>query len=131
MAMQPVQRFNGYIPGLHLIESFGAGGFRFAGISHRGSIIALPAGIHIWPVVNMTKLTLDSLAPAFAETGLTHIIIGTGQDIAYLPKPLQEAIRAAGMVPETMATAAAVRTYNILAGEGRMVAAALIAVADL
>ena len=39
-------RTDGFVPGAHPIDAYGAGGFRFAGMSHRGSILALPSGIH-------------------------------------------------------------------------------------
>ena len=35
----------GYVAGRHRIDDYGAGGFRFADMSHRGSILALPSGI--------------------------------------------------------------------------------------
>ena len=30
------------------IDAYGNGGFRFAGMSHQGSILCLPSGIHGW-----------------------------------------------------------------------------------
>jgi uncharacterized protein len=36
-------RFDGFVPGRHQLDAFGAGGFRFADMSHRGSILATPA----------------------------------------------------------------------------------------
>ena len=35
-------------PGRAPIDAYGNGGFRFAGMSHRGSILCLPSGIHAW-----------------------------------------------------------------------------------
>jgi uncharacterized protein len=47
----------------------------------------------------------------------------------WLPPPhLREALRAAGVVLDAMQTGPAIRTYNIMMGERRRVAAALIAV---
>ena len=37
-----------HYPGRAPIEAYGNGGFRFAGMSHRGSILCLPSGIHGW-----------------------------------------------------------------------------------
>jgi uncharacterized protein len=45
-----------------------------------------------------------------------------------LPAALRTALKAAGISSDPMDTGAACRTYNVLAGEGRAVAAALIAV---
>ncbi len=40
-----------HLPQAAAIEAYGKGGFRFAGMSHRGSILCLPAGIWAWPVI--------------------------------------------------------------------------------
>jgi uncharacterized protein len=64
-----------------------------------------------------------------AESGhVDFLIIGTGTDIAFIPRDLREALKAKGIVIEGMATPAAARTYNVLVAEARRVAAALIAV---
>jgi uncharacterized protein len=59
---------------------------------------------------------------------IRHCLIGTGPDLVVLPKALRQKFRDSGIAVETMATGAAVRTYNILLGENRPVAALLIAV---
>jgi len=122
-------RFDGFVPGLHPLDAFGAGGFRFAGMSHRGSILATPAGIRIWPLARFAEITPESLRPVMdeAET-IDFLLIGTGADIAFIPAALREHLRAAGITVEGMATGAAARTYNVLVAEDRRVAAALIAV---
>ena len=128
-AETPGRRFDGFVPGRHQFDAFGAGGFRFAEMSHRGSIIATPAGVRIWPVTRFADVTLEALAPVLAEAGtIDFLVIGTGTDIAFLPAALREGLRAAGMTVEGMATPAAARTYNVLVAEDRRVAAALIAV---
>jgi preprotein translocase subunit SecF len=38
----------GFVPGRFAIDAYGRGGFRFADMSHRGSILALPSGVHAW-----------------------------------------------------------------------------------
>jgi uncharacterized protein len=119
----------GFVPGAHPIEAYGAGGFSFAGMSHRGSILALPSGIRAWHVRAPAEISADCLAPLFEEPGgaVEHILIGTGPSFVPLPPELRKALRARGIVGEPMATGAAARTYNILLGEKRRVAAALIA----
>ncbi len=122
-------RFDGFVPGRHLIDSYGNGGFRFGDMSHRGSILALPGGVHKWAPELITELSLASLAPLLAESAqVNFLIIGTGTDIAFIPRDLREALKAHGLVVEGMATPAAARTYNVLVAEARRVAAALIAV---
>ena len=121
----------GFVPGRHLIDAYGAGGFRFAGMSHRGSILALPSGIRAWDTTVAENISIDSLAPVLAEAPglIEHLLIGTGTRLVPLEKSLKEKLRAAGIRAEPMATAAAARTYSVLLAEDRRVAAALIAVA--
>ncbi len=121
--------FDGFVPGRHQLDALGAGGFRFAGMSHRGSILATPSGIRIWPVARFAQITPESLQPVLDEAGtIDFLLIGTGADIAFVPAPLRERLREAGITIEGMATGAAARTYNVLVAEDRRVAAALIAV---
>jgi uncharacterized protein len=54
--------------------------------------------------------------------------VGAGKDLMPLPAPLRARLREAGVGCESMATGAAVRTYNMLLDEGRSVGALLIAV---
>ena len=91
----PDKRFNGFVPGRHLIDAYGAGGFRFGEMGHRGSILALPSGVRKWDVAAMAELTPDSLALVLAEAeSIGHLIIGTGHDIAFLPGVIGELLRA-------------------------------------
>ena len=123
---------SGFLPGSHSIDGYGAGGFQFGGMSHRGSILALPSGIHAWDVTDPNDLTIDVFARVLAEArglpGIDHLLIGTGARMLPL-FDLRDALRAAGLAAEPMATDAAARTYSILLGEKRRVAAALLAVA--
>ncbi|WP_210488041.1 Mth938-like domain-containing protein [Microvirga antarctica] len=121
--------YDGFVPGRHLIDAYGNGGFRFAEMSHRGSILALPSGVVAWPVTSMAELTAASLAPIFGEgSELELLLFGTGLDIAAFPASLRAQIREAGIGLDVMQTGAAARTYNILLAENRKVGAALIAV---
>lgn len=123
------RRFDGFVPGRYQIDAFGAGGFRFAEMSHRGSILATPSGVRIWPVAAFAEVTLASLQPVFDEAeAIDFLILGIGREIAFLPPSLRDPLRAAGIIVEAMATPAAARTYNVLVAEERRVAAALIAV---
>ncbi|MET3891905.1 uncharacterized protein ABIE41_002981 [Bosea sp. OAE506] len=124
-----MSRFDGFVPGRHQLDAFGAGGFRFAGMSHRGSVLALPSGIRIWPVARFAEVTPELLQPVLDEAdGIDFLLIGTGADIAFIPHAWRDLLRASGVTVEGMATGAAARTYNVLVAEERRVAAALIAV---
>lgn len=118
-----------FLPGRHPIEAYGKGGFGFAGMSHRGSLLCLPWGIQAWPVTRPEDITEAVLAPVFeqaAEIGL--FLLGTGREAWTLPDPLRLQFHACKLTVELARTGTAVSTYNILLGEGRPVAAGLIAV---
>lgn len=111
------------------IDAYGNGGFRFAEMSHRGSIICLPSGIYAWDIAGPDALTLDSLDRVFAEKDrLRFLLLGTGRSQVFPALKIREAFAAAGLGLDPMDTGAACRTYNILLAEHRQVAAALIAV---
>jgi uncharacterized protein len=121
--------YDGFLPGRHPFDAYGNGGFRFADMSHRGSLLALPSGIRAWPVNSVTELTDEALDPIFAEGDeLELLLFGTGVDIAPLPEAFRTRFREAGIGLDVMQTGAAARTYNILLAENRKVGAALIAV---
>ena len=119
-----------HFPGRAPIEAYGNGGFRFAGMSHRGSLLCLPSGIHGWKEAPAPdKIDEESLARVFAEAGAIEVLlVGTGKDLVPLSAAIRERCRAAKIVAEPMATGAAVRTYNVLLAEERAVAAALVAI---
>ncbi|SCX84101.1 Mth938-like domain-containing protein [Microvirga guangxiensis] len=122
--------YDGFVPGRYQIDAYGNGGFRFADMSHRGSILALPSGIKAWPVAYIGELTDAVLEPIFAEAEeIELLLLGTGVDVAAIPSSLRQRFREAGIGLDVMQTGAAARTYNILLAENRKVAAALIAVA--
>jgi uncharacterized protein len=118
-----------HLPRSAPIEAYGKGGFAFADMSHRGSLLCLPDAIWAWPVTKAEDIDRAALGRVFAAAaGIDTLIIGTGTNV-WLPTPaLREALRAVRVVLDTMQTGPAVRTYNIMIGERRRVAAALIAV---
>jgi uncharacterized protein len=118
-----------HYPGRAPIEAYGNGGFRFAGMSHRGSLLCLPSGIHGWDAPAPTLIDEASLASVFDEADEIEILlVGTGPDPVPLATPLKERLGGAKIVAEPMSTGAAVRTFNVLLAENRAVAAALIAI---
>ena len=111
------------------IEGYGKGGFRFGDMSHRGSLLCLPSGVWAWPVEKPSDITDQSLGPVFAESpDIGLFLIGIGVDRWIMPDALADRFRALKINVETTRTGTAVSTYNILLGEGRRVAAGLIAV---
>ncbi len=118
---------NAHFPGRAPVDSYGNGGFRFAGMSHRGSILSVPSGIYGWDPEG--GIGRDSLARVFEEADQIEVLlIGTGREMAPVDPELAAALREAGIVADSMSTGAALRTYNVLLAEDRAVAAALVAV---
>ncbi len=124
--MQPAPpRYPGQAP----IEAYGNGGFRFAGMSHRGSLLCLGEAIVGWPATTADGLTLDDFALLLAEpAGVELLLLGTGRELLLPSQALRAGLRDAGIRIEPMDTGAACRTYNVLLAERRPVGAALIAV---
>jgi uncharacterized protein len=118
-----------HLPRSAPIEAYGKGGFAFADMSHRGSLLCLPDAIWAWPVTRPEEIDRVSLQHVFeAAASIDTLIIGTGTEVWLPPLALREALRAVKIVLDTMQTGPAIRTYNIMMGERRRVAAALIAV---
>jgi uncharacterized protein len=119
----------GHYPYQAQIEFYGNLGFRFAGMSHRGSLLCLPTGMHAWPVNKPGEITLASLQPVLDLADDVDVcMIGLGDDIAAFDPAIRAAFREKNIIVEAISTGSAIRTYNILLGEQRAVAAALIAV---
>lgn len=125
------QRYDGFLPGRHAIEGYGSGGFSFAGMSHRGSILAMPSGVRAVTASDVSQMDADLLAPLFAEPpgSINLLVVGAGAGFALPPRAVRDLLRSRGIGIDPMATAHAVSTYNILLGEGRPVAALLLATA--
>lgn len=116
-----------HYPGRAPVDSYGNGGFRFAGMSHRGSLLCLPSGIYGWD--SGGRIDRGTLAKVFDEAdGIEVLLIGTGREMLPVEPELCAALRERGIVSEAMSTGAAVRTFNVLLAEDRAVAAALVAV---
>ncbi|NKC02903.1 Mth938-like domain-containing protein [Brucella haematophila] len=118
-----------HFPGRAPIDAYGDGGFRFAEMSHRGSILCLPSGIHGWkpetpPVLSRADLELILEQASDIEI----LLVGTGMDLRRIPEDVRAILREHRISSDPMSTGAAVRTYNVLLAEDRAVAAALIAV---
>jgi len=116
-------------PGRAPIDAYGNGGFRFADMSHRGSILCLPSGIYAWPVTKPEDIDAAAFAPVFAERDqLGVLLLGTGRRQVMPGPDLRRAFMDVNIALEAMDTGAAARTYNVLLAEGRPLGAALIAV---
>jgi uncharacterized protein len=108
------------------VTGYGAGWIAINGEKVHHSLIISSKGDRLeWPCQHPDELT-SAHFEGLTQLGVELLIFGSGQRLQF-PRPecLQSLMRA-GLGLETMDTQAACRTYNILAGEGRHVAAALI-----
>lgn len=118
-----------HLPRSAPIEAYGQGGFRFDTMSHRGSLLCLPDAIWAWSIVRAEQIDRPSLARVFtASSTIDTLLIGTGNEVWRPSNELREALKRAHIGVDAMLTGPAIRTYNIMIGERRRVAAALIAV---
>ncbi len=118
-----------HFPSRAPIDAYGNTGFRFAAMSHRGSILCLPSGIYGWPPTSFQGIDRETLARVFDEAAVIDVLlIGAGTAPQRLIPELAGELRDARISADTMTTGAAVRTFNVLLAEDRQVAAALIAV---
>jgi uncharacterized protein len=81
--------------------------------------------VQAWPVADLARLSaahFDSIAALAPEV----VIFGSGARLRFAPPALMRGLMAQRIGVETMDTAAACRTFNVLAAEGRRVLAALL-----
>ena len=77
-----------------------------------------------WPGTPIAALTIADFAGVF-ETKPEIILLGTGSSSVFPPRELTFAFARKGVGLEVMDSAAAARTFNVLANESRRVAAVL------
>ena len=104
------------------IESYGPGFFRVGTHVLRGDCLVTPWDAGPWG--GMT----DFATPLLLVGRIDVLLVGTGAEIAQVPMAFRNALEAEGIGVEIMNSPAAARTYNVLLGEGRRVAACLTSV---
>jgi len=111
------------------IDAYGNGGFRFADMSHIGSILSLPTGMHKWALSDVSELANADFSSLWEQASdIDVFLLGTGNDIAFIDEDIRQQFRDHSIILEPMSTGAAVRTFNVLYNEQRAVSAGLIAV---
>ena len=122
-------KLEGRYPYEAAVTAYGNGGFRFADMSHRGSILCLSSGVYAWDPVLAQDLRIEHFTRILSEMKAQSVLLlGTGVTQIFPDAALTRAFADAHIGLEAMSTGAAVRTYNILLGEKRAGGAALIAV---
>jgi uncharacterized protein len=117
-------------PAPPVIETYGAGGFRVSGRRIEGAILLLQDIVRPWPAATLAGLQASDFADILAAglVAVEFVLLGTGRETAIAPRPVRDALKQAGLGLEMMNTPEACRLYNVLAADGRRVAAALLAV---
>jgi uncharacterized protein len=111
------------------ITAYGEGWVAVNGQRQTASLVLNAAdGVRPWDITRFGDLN-----PAHFEALLTDparrpelVVFGSGSRLRFARPALLQSLIAQGIGVETMDTLAACRTYNILAGEGRRVTAALL-----
>ena len=104
------------------IEGYGPGFFRVGSHVLRGACLVTPWDAGPWGGVE------DFATPLTLLGRIDVLLVGMGGEIAQVPAAFRAALEAAGIGVEVMNSPAAARTYNVLLGEGRRVAACLLPV---
>ena len=111
--------------GLNIFTGHGSNYVMVNQILYDSSLIVLPRQIIPWPVEHFDNLSATDFA-LFADLAVEVVLLGTGQTLRFPHPALTAELTRKRIGVEIMDNAAACRTYNILSGEGRIVAAALM-----
>lgn len=111
------------------ITAYGEGWIAVNGQRHAGSLVLASGGQLLpWDCQRFEELTaahFERLTSVMDEAP-ELVVFGSGSKLRFVRPALLQSLMARRIGVETMDTAAACRTYNILAGEGRRVVAALL-----
>jgi uncharacterized protein len=111
--------------GRNLFTGYGPGFVAINGALYRSSLIVTADQVLVWDVDSPAALT-ETVFVRLAALPVEILLLGTGPSLSFPHPRLTQPLRDAAIGLEVMDTAAACRTYNILLGEDRRVAAALL-----
>lgn len=116
--------------GRQLVQGYGDGRFKISTVDYQGSVLVLPDETLAWNISSPADISIESLSPITdVADDYDILLIGAGPSFGRIPLELRKTLKQEfGLVLEWMDTGAACRTFNVLIGEERRVAAALIAV---
>ena len=118
-------KFTRELPGTMTIRSVSRDGIRINDEVWSGTVALTPREVvEQWQPVAIENLVADDFK-ALLDDAPELVILGTGGSGQFPPRELMFAFARRGVGLEVMDTAAAARTFNVLAGEGRRVAAVL------
>jgi uncharacterized protein len=111
---------------INALTAYGPGYVQVNQTRHGGSLIVMPTQL----IENWRPRAFEDLSDEdfieLAKLPVEIILLGTGEQLRFPHPKLTRALMEKRIGLESMSTAAACRTYNILMGEGRAVAAALL-----
>jgi uncharacterized protein len=114
------------IEGQNAIARHGPEGVAVNGVEYTESVIVPWTGTVVpWQAANFESLEAGHFA-RLAAMAPELVIFGSGARLRFPPAALLRPLIDARIGVETMDTAAACRTYNVLLAEGRSVVAALV-----
>lgn len=112
--------------GLNMFTAYGDGYVAVNHEKHEQNLILLPESIiPAWSTASLATLS-EADMQKLLDLGVEIVLLGTGKRLRFPPSALLRPFAPAGIGIEIMDLQAACRTYNILAAEGRKVAAALL-----
>lgn len=112
-----------------LVEAYGDGGFRLMERRVEGSVFVVGTGFFPFVPTELSEIDTSHIDEVITRHGVPEILlIGTGEEMCLLPKALRLHLDSRDIGYDVMSTGAAARTYNVLAIEGRRVAAILLQV---
>ena len=117
MRLTPV-KYDNALP----ISGYGPGFFRVGTHLLRGPCLISPWDAGPWGGY------ADTAGPLTLSGRIDVLFVGTGAEIAHVPLAFRDAMEAVGMGVEVMNSPAACRTYNVILGEGRRIAVAVLPV---
>jgi uncharacterized protein len=112
--------------GLNLVTAYDPGRVRIRGKVHPTSLLVFPRELETgWDATDVTSLSGRSLQ-AITRRKPELLILGTGEQQRFPDPRIFIPLMDAGIGYEVMDNTAACRTFNILLGEGREAALALL-----
>ena len=117
------------IEGRNIIQSYGNGKFQISDKEYDHSVLVFPDQIIPWSPIDTNNLIVDDFEKVLTVEPIVELLLlGCGKTTWFLPLPLRDELKEMGLVLEPMDTGAACRTFNVLLGEDRRIAAALMLV---
>ncbi|MEA3051882.1 MAG: hypothetical protein QOG72_785 [Sphingomonadales bacterium] len=109
-----------------VVRGFADGGFAVDERVYR-TLLLTPRSAAEWNPPALFELAIADLKPVLAlDPAPEFLLLGTGPHLAHPPRALREALDARGIGLEVMDSRAAARTWGLLRGEERWIAAALM-----